>query len=690
MEERRTEDLYRRAEQQLSEVAAAVQRQDPIDLDQLSELGTAIGEAVRHNDRLVVHAMSGPLGPPLITNLVNVAVISAKVGAGLGYYGEELQRLVLAGLVHDIGLFVVPPSVVTKSGRLTQDERTLIEQHPELGYQVIRKAGPEWEWLAQVVRQAHERWNGQGYPNRLKGRQISELAQIIGVVDVFDALVTPRPYRRRFFPHEAVRELIVAERTAFPREIVKALVEQLSAYPLGTLVRLTTGETGTVVRINAEFPLRPVVQIGTGEGSEQETHELDLSRAPLVSVIETLEPPDVARVPSGRLLERRTKSSVSEHFSSLLESLDAIASAIQGVVESRTISPQDSPTTFPSGVTRSGAGRSAVPDHGDAAFEKEVIGLFALEAHEWLGQIHSALRQLDEGANGSMRPKLYGIMLQGLTNLAKSAATVRQTSIEHMATSLLPILHEAGTPESRAMQPALASLQAGLDRIAAAVRHAAGERGAEQSPLSQRDKKVASEPDPETHKVPGVEDQAASSIPSGVSGNSLLKALRELQSVRSRSMQPTRDVLESVIQMAEGRPGDLTVPAVRDILVELDRTDEEFLHEINTRVPVMSRTLTHLQQQGAADFVTASQLDPIVEQVEALYEAAGRVQAGTITMFLQGLRSFLLVAAYRKTVKLAERLDSMQERIQALVPMAEQWVEVGRVERTAIADILPQ
>jgi HD-GYP domain-containing protein (c-di-GMP phosphodiesterase class II) len=179
---------------------------------------------------------------------VNVAILATKVGAGLGYHGKELEQLTFAGLLHDIGLFAVPQSLITKSGRLTHDELTLIEQHPELGSEAIRKAGPKYDWLAQVVRQAHERWNGQGYPNKLKGRQISEFAQIIGVVDVFDALVSPRGYRRRFFPHEAVRELIVAERTAFPREVVKALVEQLSAYPLGTSVRLTTGEVGSVMR----------------------------------------------------------------------------------------------------------------------------------------------------------------------------------------------------------------------------------------------------------------------------------------------------------------------------------------------------------------------------------------------------------------------------------------------------------
>ena len=89
---------------------------------------------------------------------------------------------------------------------------------------------------------------------------------------------------------------MVAERTAFPREIVKALVEQLSAYPLGTSVRLTTGEVGSVMRVNMRYPLRPVVWIEGDTTRGQEGRQLDLSLTPLVSIIETLEPPDVARV----------------------------------------------------------------------------------------------------------------------------------------------------------------------------------------------------------------------------------------------------------------------------------------------------------------------------------------------------------------------------------------------------------
>ncbi|HET9846891.1 MAG TPA: HD domain-containing phosphohydrolase [Nitrospira sp.] len=680
MEERRATDLYRRTEQTLTSVAAAIQRQDPLDLTDLSALAREIAESIARDDQLVVQALAGPSGSTLITNLINVSILATKVGSGLEYYGEELERLTLAGLIHDIGLFAVPQSVVTKSGKLSPEERTLIEQHPELGHQLVNKLGGEWQWLARVVRQAHERSNGRGYPNRLKGRDIHEFAQIIGAVDVFDALVTPRPYRRRFFPHEAVRELVVVERSAFPREIIKALVEQLSAYPLGTLVRLTTGEVGSVVGINAQFPLRPIVEVvtDTTAGSKADKREIDLSLSPLVAVIETVESPDVGRVSfrADALADRRSKMlpTVSDQFSSLLENLDALASAIQGVVESRTLPASDQGQSVTRTDSRS-SGRAAGQDVLDGSFEKEVIGLFALEAHEWLAQIHSALKRLSDGPSGTTKSKLYGIMLQGLSNLARSAATVHLTGIEDMALDLLPVLHDVGRHEPRAMAAGFASLKSGLDRITTAVRQAEGRPPADELPESSEAE---------------VTKTSSPVAPLRMTADaSLLSALRDLQHVRSRSVQPTRDVLDGVIRRAEQEGGEVTVDGIRRILEELDQMDERFVDEVGRRIPVVSRILTDLQKDGGADFVTSSQLAPILEQVEALHDASDTVQAGMITMFLQGLRAFLMVAAYRNTPTLPKRLAAVESRIQALVPMAEQWVSIGRVERAAIAEILP-
>jgi len=364
---------------------------------------------------------------------------------------------------------------------------------------------------------------------------------------------------------------------------------------------------------------------------------------------------------------------VSDQFASLLENLDALASAIQGVVESRsTVGSSDVGAQSASWAP----GRPTTQDTVDVSFEREVVGLFALEAHEWLAQIHSAVKRLGEGANGPAKSKLYGIMLQGLTNLGRSAATVHLTSIEEMALKLLPTLHDVGRQDPRAMAAALAALQTGLQRISAAVRVAeggpdepAGTFQAMETPVFKGEPPVAS-----IHLT---------------SGASLLTALRDLQHVRSRSVQPTRDVLDAVIFRAEQEGADISVDGIRCILDELDRMDERFVEEVSRRIPVVSRILAELQAAGTTDVVTSSQLAPIIEHVEALHDASEAVQAGMITMFLQGLRAFLMVAVYRKNTTLAQRLKAVDSRIQALVPMAEQWVSIGRVERAAIAEILP-
>jgi HD-GYP domain-containing protein (c-di-GMP phosphodiesterase class II) len=153
---------------------------------------------------------------------------------------------------------------------------------------MLSKLGAQYAWLAQVAWQEHERWNGQGYPRGLKGDQIHEYARIIGIVDIFDALISPRPYRQRRLPHEAIRELLIAEKATFSGQIIKALIQQFSLFPLGTMVRLNTGEIGAVTQLNAHYPLRPVVTINHGaDGSAMVSPKaIDLGTTTLVHIVE--------------------------------------------------------------------------------------------------------------------------------------------------------------------------------------------------------------------------------------------------------------------------------------------------------------------------------------------------------------------------------------------------------------------
>jgi HD-GYP domain-containing protein (c-di-GMP phosphodiesterase class II) len=182
----------------------------------------------------------------------------------------------------------VPGTILDNPGKLSEEDRARIKQHPETSFQMLSKLGSQYAWLAQIAWQEHERWNGQGYPRGLKGDHIHEYARIIGIVDIFEALMSPRPYRKRLLPHEAIRELLVAEKTSFPNQIIKALVQQFTLFPLGTRVKLNTGEFGVVSKLNQRFPLRPVLMIDTGGAAGASPRSIDLSTTTLVHIVEVI------------------------------------------------------------------------------------------------------------------------------------------------------------------------------------------------------------------------------------------------------------------------------------------------------------------------------------------------------------------------------------------------------------------
>lgn len=684
---------YRQAEAALAKVAAAVQRQEDLDLSEVTQLASSLVDSLHTSDQLVVEALSSPPGSPLVTNLINVGILATKVGIGLGYFGTELRRLALAGLLHDIGIFAVPQELLTKTGRLSAEERRLIEQHPRMGADVITRLGTDHAWLADVVLQAHERGRGQGYPHRLKGREINELAQIIGLVDIFDALVSPRPYRRRLLPHEAVRELLTTERTAFPREIMKALVEQLSVYPLGTRVRLSSGEEGVVVRITARYPSRPVLRVMDAENAStsEPPRLIDLSLLPHVSVVDTVEPPALERVSfepvHAAAKVPATSTNVSDQFAALLESLDAIAGVIQAAVDQpaiRPVSPRVSSESEPVDAT--------IP------VRREILGLFVLEAREWLNQIQTALERLDTTSEQARRSQLATILWQSVGNLARSAATVGLTGVEEMATRLFPLLQAAARHERAVAAHHVASLREGLLEISKTVRELepVTEKGeppadsAGQEPADDAARNPAMSPVAPASSEHAETEPVATRQPAAPS---ILDALRQLHLARGRSREPVRDVLETVIDRAEAEAAGGAKPvdarAIGRMLEELDTLDERFLEHMQARVPKVIDTLRRITRAGEERPLRPQALEPIFEDIDDLSGSAEQVSAANINLFLQGLRTFLRVTAQHKPAAIRERLAAVEERLATLIPLAQQWVDVGRVERAAIFDILP-
>jgi putative nucleotidyltransferase with HDIG domain len=123
-----------------------------------------------------------------------VSSLAAAIAEEMGLPEAQVEVTRLAGAVHDIGKACVPLEVLTKPGRLTETESRTVREHPQRGYDALRLAGLRAP-IADIVRQHHERANGSGYPQGLRGEEILIEARILGVVDVFEAMSSPRPYR---------------------------------------------------------------------------------------------------------------------------------------------------------------------------------------------------------------------------------------------------------------------------------------------------------------------------------------------------------------------------------------------------------------------------------------------------------------------------------------------------------------
>jgi diguanylate cyclase (GGDEF)-like protein len=146
--------------------------------------------------------------------------LSLKVGAGLGLDANQLKRLELGALFHDIGKIGIPQHILQKPGPLTADERAVMETHPELGERIIAPID-RLEEVRPIVRHCHERYDGAGYPDRRAGEEIPIESRIIFVCDAFHAMTTDRPYRGRLSDAEALRRLEEAAGTQFDPDVVE-------------------------------------------------------------------------------------------------------------------------------------------------------------------------------------------------------------------------------------------------------------------------------------------------------------------------------------------------------------------------------------------------------------------------------------------------------------------------------------
>lgn len=244
-----------------SKINDVVNQNEPLDVDFLLDhtlnlinsapdsmgILTLLGNMRTYDDETYAHCM-------------NVALICHVFAKWLHMSDEEVNTVTLCGLLHDIGKLVIPKTILSKPGKLTNDEYTQIKEHSRAGYEILRKNNID-PHICNAALLHHERNDGTGYPLHLKGNQIDPYAKIVAIADVYDATTSPRVYRPAMCPFEVIDIFEKDGLQKYDVEYILIILENIVNTYLLESVKLSDGRDGQIVYINKDKLSRPTVKV---------------------------------------------------------------------------------------------------------------------------------------------------------------------------------------------------------------------------------------------------------------------------------------------------------------------------------------------------------------------------------------------------------------------------------------------
>lgn len=192
---------------------------------------------------------------------VRCSVLAVAFGRQLGLSNNKLNNLAVGAALMDIGKLKLPKTLLNRPGRLCEDEFDMIRDHVRLSLELIDGTGKDSKDIIDLIATHHERMNGGGYPNQLKGNDIPLFGRMAAIVDCYDAISSNRAYAKAISPADAVRKLYEWRDVDFHAALVEVFIQALGIYPAGSLVELSTGEVGVVMSEYRARRLRPKVML---------------------------------------------------------------------------------------------------------------------------------------------------------------------------------------------------------------------------------------------------------------------------------------------------------------------------------------------------------------------------------------------------------------------------------------------
>ncbi|MDR1617841.1 MAG: HD-GYP domain-containing protein [Treponema sp.] len=290
-------DLIERLDTVFGNIAAGVF----VEARSIDNITSRLLQAVRdERDSIIGYILGGEVaGHDMAKSSINAAILSALIAQELKLPSHKVMQIITGALLHDVGMLRLPKDILDKKGSLSDAEFQRMQQHPLYTYKIVSKEFLYPEDVGLIALQHHERWDGEGYPRRISGNAIDMGARIVSVADAFEAMVSQKSYRGSMMGYQAMKNLLSDNSRRFDPDVLKAFIQTMGIYPIGSIILLNNGALARVVEVHGEAPLRPKIRVlidEFGKAFKQDEGDLiDLLTEKSLFIAKALDPKELTR-----------------------------------------------------------------------------------------------------------------------------------------------------------------------------------------------------------------------------------------------------------------------------------------------------------------------------------------------------------------------------------------------------------